>query len=122
MSFKLDLLGNLKSSKAVGANSKATMLDFLLDSILSKSPSVAKFAIKLEECKNATKLELDVIETQLKNLTQQQGVVNASLDEKQKSLEEDKNKLMPILQMDLTGEIGEAEEQEIERLNFRIDY
>ena len=36
ISFNLDLLKNLKSSKALGAHSKSTMLDFLLNSILNK--------------------------------------------------------------------------------------
>jgi len=41
VSFNVDLLSNLKSSKALGTHSKSSMLDFLLNSILSKSPSTA---------------------------------------------------------------------------------
>jgi len=41
VSFNVDLLTNLKSSKALGSHSKSSMLDFLLNSILSKSPSTA---------------------------------------------------------------------------------
>ena len=48
LSFKLEFLTNLKSSKALGSHSKSTMLDFVLNSVLTKSPQLAKFAVKLE--------------------------------------------------------------------------
>jgi hypothetical protein len=38
ISFNLELLKNLKSAKGVGTHEKSTMLDFLLVSILNKSP------------------------------------------------------------------------------------
>ena len=73
LSFNLELLSNLKNSKAVGAShSKSSMLDFLLESILrSKSPNIARFALKLEPCKEASKLELKILEEQLKNFKRQ---------------------------------------------------
>ncbi len=45
ISFNVDLLSNLKSSRALGTHSKSSMLDFLLTSILNKSPSTADFAV-----------------------------------------------------------------------------
>lgn len=43
------------------------MLDFLLSSILKKCPENAKFALKLEGCQEASKLDLEVIEQALKS-------------------------------------------------------
>ena len=67
VSFNPDLLKSLKNTKAVGNHSKSTMLDFLLMSVLRKSPEVTQFALKLENCKAALKLETDVISDQLKD-------------------------------------------------------
>ena len=58
VSFNIDMLRNLKSLKGVGNNQKSTMLDFLLNSILTKTPNVANFAVKLEDCQEAIKLDL----------------------------------------------------------------
>lgn len=47
------------------------MLDFILNAILTKSPEVANFAIKLEGCQEAIKLDLSVIQDQLGNFSKQ---------------------------------------------------
>ena len=60
-SFNIELLQVLKNSKAVGSHSKSTMLDFLLNTILTKTPKVAQFAIKLENCQDASKLDLSIV-------------------------------------------------------------
>ena len=65
------------------------MLDFLLESILSKSPQVARFALKLEACQEACKLDLTILEEQLSNFTKQQELVNSVIDDKAASLAQD---------------------------------
>jgi len=71
LSFNIDILTNLKQSKGVGVHQKSTMLDFLLNSILTKTPEVAQFAVKLEGCQEASKIDLKVVGDQLRNLNKQ---------------------------------------------------
>jgi len=71
--FNVDLLKSMNSTKAVGEHSKSTMLDFLLSSLLTKSPGSAKFALKLEGCKEAGKLEMELLTNSLKAFKAQQA-------------------------------------------------
>ena len=65
------------------------MLDFLLNTILSKNPNVAVFATKLEGCQQATKLELQTVGDLIKKFGEQVQVVNDAIEEKQKTLNSD---------------------------------
>ena len=45
-----------------------------------------------------------------------------AIEEKEKVLDEDRNKLLPICMKDETGEMTPEDEKELDRLMFRIDY
>ena len=83
-SFNIDMLRNLKSAKGVGTHQKSTMLDFLLNSILTKTPNVANFAIKLEGCQDAIKLDLTTVGDLIKNFQEQAEKIKDVIGEKKK--------------------------------------
>ena len=87
----------LKGSKALGQHSKSTMLDFLLNSILTKKPDVAQFALKLEDCAEASKLDLEIVKNKIKTITDSQNTIRVALEEKTRGLDSDRNLQMPIM-------------------------
>ena len=97
ISFNISVLPNLKGSKALGQHSKSTMLDFLLNSILTKKPDVAQFALKLEDCAEASKLDLEIVKNKIKTITDSQNTIRVALEEKTRGLDSDRNLQMPIM-------------------------
>jgi hypothetical protein len=122
VSFNIDLLSNLKGSRALGTHQKSSMLDFLLNSILSKSPSTAEFALKLEPCKEVTQIDLTIIENYLKQFNKDSDLIKRTIEEKTSILAEDREKLMPLLLKEESGETTEEENTQMEKLQARIDY
>ena len=98
------------------------MLDFLLNSILNKKPDVARFALKLEDCQDASKLDLKILEDMLKAFGEQQALIDSVIEEKQKGLEDDRNLLMPLMLRDEAGDVTPEETKQIEALMARTEY
>lgn len=58
------------------------MLDFMLETILSRQPQLVSFALKLEACQEACKLDLALLEEQLGIFARHQTLVSSVIDEK----------------------------------------
>ena len=97
------MLRNLKSAKGVGTHQKSTMLDFLLNSILTKTPNVANFALKLEGCQDAIKMDLTTVGDLIKNFQEQGEKVKDVIGEKKTSLDADRCQLEPLIMQDESG-------------------
>ena len=47
VSFNIDMLMKLKSVTGCGSHQKSSMLDFILNSVLTKTPKIINFAVEL---------------------------------------------------------------------------
>jgi hypothetical protein len=63
--FKPELLTSLALTKGVGPHKGTSMMDFLLQMVVSKQPRVAEFAHKLRACEEASKIDLEILKNQL---------------------------------------------------------
>jgi len=63
--FKPELLTTLSLTKGIGQYKGVSMMDFLLQMVFSKQPQIAEFALKLKVCEEASKIDVDILKTQL---------------------------------------------------------
>ena len=63
--FKPELLTSLAMTKGVGQYKGTSMMDYILQMVVSKQPQVAEFAHKLKICEEAAKIDTDVLKNQL---------------------------------------------------------
>ena len=80
------------------------------------------FAVKLEGCKDATKLDMGAMKEILTQFKAQQKVIDAAIQQKKAEVEQDRQLIMPLLLKDEEGGCTEEEEAETDRLQSRIDY
>ena len=109
LSFNMDLLKSVKMAKAVGKHSKSTMMDFLFQTILTKSPEIAKFAEKLEGCIDGRGLELSLIDSSLVEFDKGMGQYETAIEEKEKLLKVDQAEYDNLLPKMEGGEMDEKD-------------
>lgn len=68
------------------------------------------------------KLDLDVIKNFLNQFNKDLALIKSTIEDKRKTLEEDRAKLMPLLMKEESGETTEEDNTVMEKLQERIDY
>ena len=64
------MLMKLKSVNGCGIHQKSSMLDFIMNSVLTKTPKIINFAVKLQDCQEGAKLDLETLGDLIKKFEQ----------------------------------------------------
>ena len=121
-SFTIDLINKLTMQKGVGKYQKQSMLDFVLHTILAKQPHIVVFASKLAPCEEGTKIELDVLNNQLRDNQNGLTLIKEELEKREEKLEIAKKKVEANLLQEECGQSTEEDREQTKKLEQEVEY